>query len=872
MRDRRSGLWERACCALAALALLCLTSASGEAAAVSAAPRLIRAPIDETALVRLVGNTRPEATARYDAGRLPDSLPLEHMLLQLRRPREREAALEAEIARLHDRRSTHFHHWLSVRQLAEQYGPAAEDVAAVAAWLRSHGFTVNTIYPSRLAIDFSGTAGAVRTAFHTEMHALNVRGRRHIANMSDPAVPAALAPAVAGIVSLNDFRPRPLYRQRAAYTVSSSTHLVAPADLATIYNFNPTFAAGVSGQGQTVVVVEDSDMFSTGNLATFRSTFGLSSYTGGSLTQVHPSPPSGSSNCSDPGATDDEFEAALDVEWSSAAAPSAAIELASCANTKTTPGLFVALENLVNAASPPAILSVSYLSCEALLGAAGNSTLNSIYSQAVALGISVFVAAGDSGGADCDDGESTATHGIGVNGLASTPYDLAAGGTDFGDTYAGTTASYWSATNSAVYGSALSYIAEIPWNSSCAGVLLSTFEGFTTPYGSAGFCNSSAASKDGYITTASGSGGPSGCASGSASTAGVVSGTCQGYAKPSWQSGVTGIPSDGVRDIPDVSLFAANGLWGHYYPVCDSDGAAGFSCSGAPSGWTGAGGTSFVAPILAGVQALINQKVGAAQGNPDAIYYALAADQQASGLNCNSTAGNAVPSGCIFRDVTLGDMTVDCTGSADCYLPSGTYGVLSTSDATDQAAYGAATGWDFATGLGTLNVANLVQNWAAYNNVANLMLSGSDSLTTGGDVAYALKVSNAGPQSATQVTVSAVLPSGFSLVAGSSSAGCTQSGQTVSCPVGSGTLGSGTAASLTIVLAPSGSSAAVTFTASDAQTDLNPAAASLSLNEPASGGGQATDGPLPTWALAVLALALCALAQRRLETLPRRRG
>ena len=68
-----------------------------------------------------------------------------------------------------------------------------------------------------------------------------------------------------------------------------------------------------------------------------------------------------------------------------------------------------------------------------------------------------------------------------------------------------------------------------------------------------------------------GSGGPSGCALGTPFIPGVVSGSCKGYAKPSWQSGVVGIPNDGVRDIPDVSLFASNGLWGHYYVICYSD-------------------------------------------------------------------------------------------------------------------------------------------------------------------------------------------------------------------------------------------------------------------------------------------------------------
>jgi hypothetical protein len=289
---------------------------------------------------------------------------------------------------------------------------------------------------------------------------------------------------------------------------------------------------------------------------------------------------------------------------------------------------------------------------------------------------------------------------------------VAVGGTDFGDAYAGTTSTYWSSTNSSTYESALSYVPEIPWNDSCASVLLATTDHYSTTYGSSGFCNSRTGEAD-YLTTASGSGGPSGCATGSPSKSGIVSGTCAGYAKPSWQS-VLGNPSDGVRDIPDVSLFAANGVWGHYYVYCDSDTRdGGAACTGAPSGWSGAGGTSFASPILAAIQALVNQKQGAKQGLPTPVLYKLAATEYGTSgsSTCNSTSGNATSSACIFYDVTLGDMDVNCTGSTDCYLPSGKNGVLSTTSSSYSKAYGTGTGWDFATGIGSLNAANLVNNW-----------------------------------------------------------------------------------------------------------------------------------------------------------------
>jgi subtilase family serine protease len=682
-------------------------------AGAEAAPRLVTGSIDDTRTVALAGNTRPEARLQYDRGRVRDDLMVDHMQLLLKRPAETQAALTHLIDALQNPASPQFHHWLTATQFGAAFGPDREDVRAVTDWLASHGFRVNGVQTGGMVIDFSGTAGDIRAAFHTEIHNLDVNGAHHIANMSDPRIPVALAGVVNGIVSLTDFRPHTNFKSRAAYTFSSggSTYeAVVPGDLATIYNLNPLFSAGISGQGQTIVVIEDTNVYSTADWSTFRSTFGLSGYTSGSFTQVHPA---GASTCTNPGTVSgNESEAELDAEWASAAAPSAAIELASCKDTSTVFGGLIALENLVNGSSPPAIVSISYGECEAENGATANAAYNTTYEQAVALGVSVFVSAGDEGAASCDADLTKSTHGIGVSGFASTPYDVAVGGTDFGDAYAGTTSTYWSSTNGAYYESAKSYIPEIPWNDSCASVLIATVEGYSTTYGSGGFCNSTTGKND-FLTTASGSGGPSGCATGKASTTGVVSGTCKGYAKPSWQS-LVGNPSDGVRDLPDVSLFAANGVWGHYYVFCDSDtGDGGAKCTGAPSGWSGAGGTSFASPIMAAIQALVNQKQGARQGNPNPVYYALAAAEYGANgsSNCNSSNGNTVGSSCIFYDVTLGDMDVNCTGTHNCYLPSGKNGVLSTSDSSYLKAYGTGTGWDFATGIGSLNAANLVNNW-----------------------------------------------------------------------------------------------------------------------------------------------------------------
>jgi subtilase family serine protease len=188
----------------------------------------------------------------------------------------------------------------------------------------------------------------------------------------------------------------------------------------------------------------------------------------------------------------------------------------------------------------------------------------------------------------------------------------------------------------------------------------------------------------------------------------VVGGTCQGYSKPSWQAGA----GDNVRDIPDVSLFASNGIWGHYYVDCWSDiRNGGASCVGAPSTWDGGGGTSYSTPIFAGIQALVNQIHGA-QGNPNYVYYQLA-------------AGSG-----IFHSVTQGDNDVNCGGATACvgatqstaaaggrgphrsFTSNVSYnGALSTSATSLAPAYKAGAGWNFATGLGSVDAYNLVTNW-----------------------------------------------------------------------------------------------------------------------------------------------------------------
>jgi subtilase family serine protease len=728
-------MFRRVFCALSPLTLAVTFAAVAPA---QTSHPLIAGPIDDAQRVTLAGNVRPEANAANDRGEVADDFSLAHMQLQLKRSPDSEAALEQYIAELSDPHSPNYHKWLTPQQFAASYGVAPADVEAVTAWLEQHGFSVNGVAPTGLVIDFSGTAGQVRSAFHTAIHNLSVNGAAHFANMSDPQIPAGLAPAVAGIVSLHNFYPKnqSVAKKHPDYTFTNSNgtfHALAAGDIATIYNLAPLFAAGITGKGQSIMVVEDTYLYSTGDWTLFRKTFGLSrTYPYGTLSQVSPT---GAITCTNPGFqgvdTDpgygDDGEAAIDVEWASAAAPNAAIILAACTDTTTFGGL-IALENTLNgpAGSLPSVVSISYGESEPSNGAAANAAYNTAYEQAVSEGVSIFVSSGDEDAASSDDG-NVSTHGINVSGFTSTPYNVSVGGLDFGYTAEGVNPStYWSSTNSSTYSSALSYIQEIPWNGSCAGGLFAAFFGLTPLE----ICNnpavtSSSGSLNYFLNAFGGSGGPSGCATGTASIRGEVSGTCAGYAKPSYQSGLFGNPADGVRDIPDVSLFASNGIWDAYYTVCwsnpDLNVGGGFTCTGAPSTWAGFGGTSVSSPIMAAIQALVDQHTGSRWGNPNITYYALAnAEYGESGSStCNSTTVDKTSNSCIFYDITQGDNVGACKARSgvytNCYhvTADGTYGILSTSNTVSDPAYLTNVGWDFPTGIGSVNAYNLVMNWPA---------------------------------------------------------------------------------------------------------------------------------------------------------------
>jgi subtilase family serine protease len=702
---------------------------------------IITSPIDESNLVTLTGNTTAAALrARNDRGPVADSLTFDHLLLTLKPAPEAEARLAKLIDEMHNQDSPEFHRWLTPQQLGERFGLAPQDRETIQRWLESHGFAVNRVYQNGLVIDFAGTAAQIRETFHTEVHNLVLpNGEKHIANMRDPQIPAALAPAIEGVASLHDFFPKSHAVQLGPVSYDSATHkwhprfnvkyqgetfyTVSPYDFATIYNVLPLWKRGFTGKGVTIALVEDSNLAHPSDWDAFRKTFGLKDFTDGNFKQIYP-------NCTNPGQNGDEIESALDVEWASASAPDANIELSACANSRTVSGLDLAILNLLDL-EPPDIISDSYGLCETITGQTEIALENREAQIATALGTTFFIAQGDTGADECAPVESTAYSSLGINSGDNTAsaYAVDVGGTDFmaqynSDAHGIPISDYWSPTNDPeTKASALSYIPEIPWNDGCTSELIYSdpvFAGYTQSYGPTGFCNSKLGREFKYAV--SGSGGPSTCFTGKPSIPGVVSGTCKGNPKPSWQTGVPGIPNDGLRDQPDLSLFAADGVWGSFLVECMSDTKEyGAPCTAKNDALLeGGGGTSFASPAMAGIQALIDQKYGR-QGDANYVYYALAASQFSKrgtkACNASQTSGKLPKATCIFNDVTLGDMDIPCGQNSkgvsyNCY-GDGTkiIGELSTSTSASDPAYPATVGYDLATGLGSVNATSLFNAW-----------------------------------------------------------------------------------------------------------------------------------------------------------------
>ena len=668
---------------------------------------LVTQAIDETKRVTMPGTVHPLARAIFDQGAVPDSFAANRMLLMLNRPPEREAALRQFLADVHSPRSATFHKWLTPAQFGELFGPADSDIQAARSWLLSHGFRVAAVAQSKRVIEFSGTAADVREAFHSEIHQYNIKGEIHYANAAELTIPEAIAPIVRGVSPINNFRLRPLIRAVGPASYSRATgkatplftnpggstdfYAIGPEDFATQYDIAPLYAAGVTGSGQTIGIIGESNIDLT-VVNAYRQLFGLSS----NPTQVV-------IDGGDPGIgplPDSDIEAYLDVELSGAVAPNATVNLYISDGSWVTDPMELATLRAIedNQAS---VISVSFANCEAVLNPEGNQMWSGLWEQAAAQGQTVFVASGDSGSAGCDSDEAqAATQGLGVNGIGSTPWNVAVGGTDFYyANYASgpsSAAPFWNQSNDASNGSLIATLPEQPWDA---------------PFGLNILNNTG--------SILGGGGGASSCVESTTDGSGNV--VClAGYAKPMWQT-APGVPNDGVRDVPDVALYASAGSNLSGYAICTGSEDC-VATAGRPAPVLLVGGTSASSPGMAGIMALVNQKFGR-QGQANFTFYALARQQPA-----------------VFHDVTMGTNNVPCVQSTpNCSLDANGDGFYSLQE------YAAGPGYDLASGLGSVDANALVTNWEkiSFASTTTTLSLSQTSIVHGTPVTFTANVAGA---------------------------------------------------------------------------------------------------------------------------------
>jgi len=667
-------------------------------------PALVTQPVDNSVRTVLPGNVHPLARSEFDQGEAPSDLVLHRMLLVLKRSDQQETALRRLIENQQFKKSPSYHQWLTPEQFGVQFGPADSDIAAVTNWLQASGFEIAQVSNGRTIIEFSGTAGQVKQAFGTAIHKYVVEGEEHWANVGNPSIPTALTPVVAGLDSLHNFlkkaqnsyvgtyseTTKQLTSPQPVYTYSCGTnctdYAVTPFDFATIYNLLPLWGAtptAFNGTGQTIAIVGRTDI-NPNDAVTFWGLFGLGTATVNGVTVPMPTL-NVITNGPDPGFTPDESEADIDTQWSGAAAPGATIDFVTSESTETDDGTDLSAFFIVDNNVAP-IMSESYGTCEANLGSGGTAFYGTIWEQAAAQGMTVMVSSGDNGSAGCDSAAyfNAAQNGLGVNGLASTPFNVAVGGTDFNQY--NNWATYWNSTNAPVtQESAKGYIPETTWNSSCTNALFVTL-GYGANAEAA--CNSKNIGQ--WLDTVGGSGGES-----------------IAWLKPTWQ---TGTPADNARDLPDVSLFASPGFLSSFYVICQSDlPSVGGTCT--LNNLPGFGGTSVASPAFAGIMGLVDQKWGQ-QGNANLVLYNLAAKQPSAFHDVPAGSTNSVP---CFKG------TANCTTN----VGTDTYGVLS--------GFNTASGYDLATGLGSVNANNLVTNWnsVTFNPTTTTLALNTATITHG---------------------------------------------------------------------------------------------------------------------------------------------
>lgn len=667
--------------ALVMAGLVGVASASAQTSAVKLANRVTSA-IDNHTRAALTGSMPPRAQHAADLGPIAPDSRLQGITLAFSRTAAQQADLSALILAQQTPGSPQFHQWLTPAQFGARFGVSDSDLAATESWLQSQGFTIDSVSPSRESITFSGNASSVESAFGTPLHYFRANSDTitHFAPAGDLTVPAALSPVVLAVANLSNYRARAHSVLKPAFTSSQTgSNFVTPKDIATIYDINSSYNAGYTGLGQTIAVIGQTAVL-TSDITNFQTAAGVT------LNPINTIlvPNSGSSIVNPNGSgSGDEAESDLDLEYSSTIAYKATIDFVYTGNNSNL-GVFQSMIYAIQQDLAP-IITLSYGICEPDLGTYYYNYYESYFQQAAAQGQTVINSSGDNGSTGCfGDGTSASNQvQLAVSYPASSAYVTGLGGTEFpaayityanssGNVVAGSnSATYWQkASGTDVISSALSYIPEQAWNDDSSTNGLSSGGGGVSIYA----------------------------------------------ARPSWQTGVTGIAAGTFRLIPDVSLDSSPNNAGYLY--CSSDPSTqisgscttGFRASNGTS-LTVAGGTSFAAPIFAGMLAIINQAKGytSGQGLIAPTLYTLASNSATYAL--------------AFHDTTTGGN--NCTAGSSYCSGAATSSYLTT------------TGYDEATGLGSVDLTKLISVWPS-NTSGSAGLAASITSATPNTVTPAL--------------------------------------------------------------------------------------------------------------------------------------
>ncbi|MGA8492305.1 MAG: protease pro-enzyme activation domain-containing protein [Terriglobales bacterium] len=660
-----------ACRAASLFCTLCVLLLTIVGVAPAQTTDLVRTQVDPANRVPLTGHHPAWASLQNDAGAVPADLPMERLTVVLARPPQVEQAYTQFLKDQQDPASPDYHHWLTPVQIGKRFGVSSHDLQAVTVWLQSQNLTVDAVSNSRQRITFSGPASAVGNAFGAELHYFTVNGEKRISINTEPQIPAALAAVIKSVSGLFTVK---LYPQHESETVQAPSHNVGSnwrtipdatfCSGSTCSNiiFPADFATIYNLNGVTggingagqTIAIVGRSRVCTADITNFAT---QAAVTANVPTVIVPplGVDPGPAACSG-SASGDQSEATLDVTRSGSVAQGATLDLVISGDTSTQDGIQIAVAYAVDTNPVPAhIMSISFGNCEASAGAPGVQFWDSLFTEAAGEGISVFVSSGDSAAAGCDTAFTTPPP---TQSLSPNSICASSYATCVGGTEfadAANPSQYWSSTNGNGFESALGYIPEGAWNEPLNG-------------------------------------------NGQPQVAGTGGGVSSFIATPSYQTG-TGVPAArSGRYTPDVA-FSASDHDGYFGCLA----AGGGSCvvNNGSFGFEVFSGTSAAAPDMAGITALLNQKEGSAQGLLNPNLYTLAATPTNAVFNDVTVASSGV-TGCV---VTTPSMCNNSTAG-----PTGLTGGLS--------GYLVTAGYDEATGLGSINVANLLNNWSSSSLVA----------------------------------------------------------------------------------------------------------------------------------------------------------